>query len=227
MLEFVTVKKYSSTRFGNRGQVRVMNLLLRLPFTLTMLAILIAAGVYSRSHIGLLDETIHARAGYSMRLMLEGQLHRAVTSLLFTAGGWRFYSSIAMFALAVGYVEWTYGTTRSITTFVGVHIAMLAVMTASVLIFNATAQTHRGYLLWRVQDVGPSAGYYGCLGLALAGLASQFRWPSIAAIALVLIARTVWSFVHLPEDGRMLSADLAHLIAFPLGMLCVWCPSTV
>ncbi len=198
-----------------------MNTLLRLPFTFTMLTILIAAGVYGRSHVGLLDESLYARAGYSMRLMLEGQVHRAVTSLFFTPGGWRFYSSIAMFALAVGYVEWNFGTPRSLLTFFGVHFATLAVMTIGVLGLNTITHTHRGYLLWHVQDVGPSAGYYGCLGLALAGLVSQSRWPIIVAIATVLIARAAWSFAHLPEDGRMLSASLAHLIAFALGMLCV------
>ncbi|QDS96512.1 hypothetical protein FF011L_53240 [Roseimaritima multifibrata] len=197
-----------------------MNTLLRLPFTLTMLSVLIAAGIYGRSHVGLLDQTIQDRAGYSMRLIVEGQVHRAITSLLFTAGGWRFYSSIAMFGLGVGYVEWNYGTTRSLATFFGIHITTLALMTIGVLAVNAMASTHRGQLLWHVQDVGPSAGYYGCIGLALAGLASPIRWPIIALILLVLIARATWSFIHLPEDGQMLSADFAHLIAFPLGMLC-------
>lgn len=185
----------------------------RLPFTLSMLSILIASGIYGRSHVGLLDESVHQHAGYSMRLLIEGQVHRVMTSLLFTAGGWRFYSSLAMFALAVGYVEWNAGSYRSAMTFFGVHLATLAVMTISVFAWNLTFQTHRGHLLWHVQDVGASAGYYGCLGLAVVGLASPFRWPLVIAIVFVLGMRATWSFMHLPEDGRMLSADIAHLIA--------------
>jgi len=195
-----------------------MNALLRLPFTLTMLTILVSAGIYGRSHIGLLDENLHRSAGYSMRLMIEGQLHRAFTSLFFTAGGWRFYSSIVMFASAVGYVEWTFGPLRAMATFFAVHLTTLAVMTLGVLVTSAISETHRGNLLWHVQDVGPSAGYYGCLGVAIVALAPPMRWPLVTAIVVVLCLRTTWSFIHLPEDGRVLSADIAHLIAFPLGI---------
>ncbi len=195
-----------------------MNALTRLPFTLSMLAALIVAGVYGRSHVGLLDETIHERAGFSIRLMIDGQIHRAFTSLMFTAGGWRFYSSLAMFAISVGWVEWNWGTTRSLTTFFGIHFATLAVMTITVFAASRIAETHRGDLLWHVQDVGPSAGYYGCLGVAIASLSAPVRWPAIAGIAAVLIVRVTWSSIHLPDDGRMLSADLAHLIALTLGI---------
>ncbi|MDA9859463.1 hypothetical protein N9D23_15275, partial [Rubripirellula sp.] len=160
----------------------------------------------------------HRSAGYSMRLVIEGQLHRAFTSLFFTAGGWRFYSSIVMFASAVGYVEWTFGPLRATATFFAVHLTTLAMMTLGVLVASAISETHRGNLLWHVQDVGPSAGYYGCLGVAIVALASPMRWHLVTAIVVVLCLRTTWSFIHLPEDGRMLSADIAQLIAFPLGI---------
>ena len=195
-----------------------MSMLLRLPFTVTMLTVLVSAGIYGRSHVGLLDENVYRGAGYSMRLMIEGQLHRAFTSLIFTAGGWRFYSSIAMFALAVGYVEWSFGPLRAMGTFFAVHLTTLAVMTIGIMVANAISESHRGNLLWQVQDVGPSAGYYGCLGLGLVATASPMRWPLVTAIVVVLCLRATWSFIHLPEDGRMLSADIAHLIALPLGI---------
>lgn len=193
--------------------------LTRLPFTLTMLLALIAVGLYGRSHIGLLDEQLHERAGYSMRSLVQGELHRAVTSLLFTASGWRFYSSLVMFALAVGCVEWNHGTRVSSLTFFGVHFATLAVMLASVFVWLAASDSHRAGLLWDVQDVGPSAGYYGCLGLAMMSLPTTTRTALIVAIVTVLVGRAAWSWIHLPENGRMLSADLAHVIAFPLGLL--------
>ncbi|WP_186775935.1 hypothetical protein [Rubripirellula reticaptiva] len=192
---------------------------------MTMLIILIGAGIYGRSHVGLLNENVHRTAGYSMRLMIEGQVHRAFTSLFFTAGGWRFYSSIVMFAVAVGYVEGCFGPLRAIATFFAVHLATLAVMTIGVMVASVISETHRGNLLWCVQDVGPSAGYYGCVGLAFATMASQMRWPLVVAIIVVLCLRATWSFIHLPEDGRMLSADLAHLIAFPLGIASAYAPS--
>jgi hypothetical protein len=195
-----------------------LNPIVRLPFTLSMLVALIAAGVYSRSHVGPLDEDVGRKAGYSMRLMIEGQVHRVMTSLLFTAGGWRFYSSLVMFALAVGYVELHFGTLRAASVFLGIHLATLAVMTSGVVLADMFASSHRSHLLWHVQDVGPSAGYYGRLGLAIAASAWPHRWPIIGMFVAILCLRATWSFIHLPEDGRMLSADLAHLIALPLGI---------
>ncbi len=184
-----------------------------------MLLVLIVAGILGKSHVGPLDDQLHRNAGYSMDLLIRGEVHRAITSLFFTAGGWRFYASLVMFALAVGWVEWQQGTRRSAATFFGVHFATLAIMIIGVAIWVAVSNTHRGNLLWNVQDVGPSAGYYGCLGLAIAGLSPAIRTPAMAGIASLLAVRLVWSFLHLPEEGRVLSADTTHLIAFPLGIL--------
>ena len=33
------------------------------------------------------------------------------------------------------------------------------------------------------------------------------------------VVRLFWSTVHLPEQGRLMSADLAHVVAFGLGRL--------
>ena len=193
--------------------------LVRYPFTLAMLAALIAAGIYGRTHVGELDENVRHRAGYSVRLLLEGELHRGFTSLFFTAGGTRFYSSLVMLAVAVGWVESSYGTLRAVTAFFGVHLATLVLMSVSIALLYAMAQTHRGSLLWEVKDVGPSAGYYGCLGFAIAGLSPGLRLSLVAAVASILLVRLAWSSIHLPEGGHVLSADIAHLIAFPMGLL--------
>ncbi|MCA9124423.1 MAG: hypothetical protein H6822_18560 [Planctomycetaceae bacterium] len=74
-------------------------------FTFLMLAVLIGAGIYGNSHLGLLDPGVHQHVGHSPQLLLEGHIHRLFTSLLFTAGGWRFYSSLAMFAFATGWAR--------------------------------------------------------------------------------------------------------------------------
>ncbi len=76
-----------------------------------------SAGVYGDSYSGLTNDNVYRLAGYSIRQLIEGEVQRAITSLFFTAGGWRFYSSMAMLALAVGFVELNYGTRRAIATF--------------------------------------------------------------------------------------------------------------
>ncbi len=193
-----------------------------LPFTIMMLVILVVAGIYSDSHAGLLDPQIERDAGHSMRLMIEGGFYRLLTSLLFTAGGWRFYASLAMLAFAVGYAEWNFGTLRSVVTFFGVHLMALILLFVIVLFANQIFTIESGRRLWEVRDVGPSAGYYGCLGMAIAGLRRPVRGPLIALILAVLLSRAGYSFAYLPEKGRMLSADLTHLIAISLGMYSWW-----
>ncbi|NJC95748.1 MAG: hypothetical protein C3F07_08660 [Anaerolineales bacterium] len=69
------------------------------------------------------------------------------------------------------------------------------------------------------RDVGPSAGYFACLGLVSAKL--KRPWNLISGGVLLLIFLTV---LLLPpqagEDARIkFSADLAHLMAFPLGWI--------
>ncbi len=191
----------------------------RLPFTLLMLAGLIGAGIYGNSHVGLLDSAVNQHVGHSVKLLFEGQLHRIFTSLLFTAGGWRFYSSLLMFAAAVGWVELRFGSRLAMLTFFGVHLATLLLIAIGIALPLAALGTHHGRLLLQVRDVGPSAGYYGCLGVAVAGLAAKRRNWCVALNLVALLLRLYWSATQLPEEGRMLSADLAHLIAFPLGVL--------
>ncbi len=194
----------------------------RCPFTLLMLTVLIVAGVYGQSHLGSLDAELHRQMGSSVRHLVEGQLHRLFTSIMFTAGGGRFYASLMMFAVSVGWVELAYGTRRACLTFFGVHLLTQLVLTVGIAFPLVVLQSRYGPLLFEARDVGPSAGYYGCLGLAIASLSVGKRNGIFIAIAGVLLCRLVWSTMRLPEEGRMMSADLAHLIAFPLGGLLNW-----
>ena len=198
----------------------------RYPFTLLMLTLLIGAGIYGRSHVGPLDVAVHRRVGHSPRLLFDGHWHRPFTSLFFTAGGRRFYISLAMLAVSVGSVELVHGTRRAATTFFGIHFATLLFIAVSIALPLSMLKTHFGELLFDARDVGPSAGYYGCLGLAVAGLSSRNRQASVVAILLILLLRLAWSTLHLPEEGRVMSADLAHLIAFPMGLLSYGLPQT-
>ncbi len=62
-----------------------MNILRRLPFVLFMLVVIGCAGVYSESHIGTTNVDAQRAVGYSIRLLIEGELQRAITSLFLTA----------------------------------------------------------------------------------------------------------------------------------------------
>ncbi len=147
------------------------------PFTIVMLILLVLAGIYGRSHLGELDAVLHEQAGYSPRHLWEGQLHRIFTSLLFTAGGRRFYASLLMFALSVGWIEREYGTRGAMLTFFGVHVATQLILAVAVAGPLVGLGTDHGRFLLEARDVGPSAGYYGCLGLASRRPLWRKTWP--------------------------------------------------
>ena len=199
--------------------IEVLRLASRCPFTCLMLASLTAAGVYARTHVGPLDADFHRHVGSSAHLLSRGELHRVVTSLFFTAGGWQFYTSLLMFAGAVGWLEATAGTRVAAVAFTSIHGVTVVAMAIGIGLLNTLATSHRGSLLWSMTDVGPSAGYYGCLGIALGRLGLNNRPLLILAVLTILVARVIWSSYQLSESGRMMSADLAHLIAFPLGVV--------
>jgi hypothetical protein len=76
-------------------------------------------------------------------------------------------------------------------------------------------------LFW-VRDVGPSAGYFGCLGLACARLSFPWRWVS-TGIVIVLLFGAFFFPASSSEVGFVkISADFAHLLAFPLGFASAW-----
>lgn len=199
-----------------------MSKLLRLSsamiFTLSTLVVLVIAGIYSRSHVGTLDSMVHQWVGHSADLLWKGELHRVLTSLIFTPGGWQFYSSLAMFGLCVGWLEWQRGSLTAALVFFGVHIATLLLMFLGIAFENWLVQSHSGGLLWFTRDVGPSAGYYGCLGLALMMQPAALRRPIIIAMLIVLLLRLGYSTYCLHQAARSMSADIAHLIAFSLGL---------
>lgn len=191
--------------------------LTRLPFTVSMLVALVMLGIYGQTHVGPLDVDVHQSAGYSTELLFAGHLHRLLTSLFFTAGGSRFYASLIMFAGAVGWVEWFHGTRRAACIFFGVHLLTLLIVSIAITYPLAALETVQGHLLYSARDVGPSAGYYGCLGFAIAGWADHRRPYVASCVVFLMLMRLAWSGLHLPATAHTLDADLAHAVAFPLG----------
>ncbi len=195
----------------------MIRLLRRFPFTVAMLLSLAVVGVYLRSHVGLLDADVHRRVGFSTGHLLAGQFHRLFGSLLFTAGGWRFYASLGMLTVSVGWAESAFGTVRTMLTFFGAHLATSLILGLVVAIPLTLVGSPWGKLLFYASDVGPSAGYYGCLGLAMTTLSREKRYY-VVVVLIVLLVRLGQAAVTLPEQGRALSANLAHLIAFLLAI---------
>ncbi len=203
--------------------LKLMRWLTRLPFTLTLLAMLGLGSWLTNTHSGDLPPHWLNRLGFAAIDLWLGRWERLLTSALVTSGGWVFWQAVGMIALAVGAAEWLAGTRRTIFTFLGVHLVTLLI--ESLLIawplhwFRGT----QGAAFLVARDVGPSAGYFGCLGLTCARF-SQKRWGQL--VSLLIWGGLVWTLFQLPRAGQdstvKFLADLAHLIAFPLGWLSVY-----
>ncbi len=189
----------------------------RLPFTLVLLLILSAVALWTNTHSGRLSPGLLRRFGYAPRDLWVWRWDMLITSALVTNGGRAFWGALLMVMLAVGTAEWRVGTWRTTSTFWGVHLLTLLLESGGALLSDQAGWIETAVL--RVRDVGPSAGYFACLGLALATLRRPWRWLAALLIYIVLI---VVLFLP-PSAGQSVVvkrfADAAHLIALPLGWL--------
>jgi hypothetical protein len=138
--------------------------------------------------------------------------------VFFTIGGTKLYASVAMLAVSVGAAEKVYGTSRTFAMFWGIHLATLLIASVALVLPLHLLETYRGTLLANVRDVGPSAGYYGCAGAVCVAIPERWRIAVIGFVLTILALRLTWSMITIPDHGRAISADLAHIIAFPLGI---------
>lgn len=190
----------------------------RFPFTITIVVIVALVGMSTASHLDALHPTLLERFGFAPRHLPRGELLRLATCVFLTHGGRAFYQSLAMLAVCVGWCEKRVGTWKTLLAFWGVHLATLLVQSLLLAIPLHRLDLWWGRLLAIEHDVGPSAGYYGCLGLVCQKQSPPRRLWLLSIIGGILIARVAWSALGSAPRASSLSADVAHLIAFPLGV---------
>ena len=190
----------------------------RLPFTIAMVVIVAAIGVATATHLERLEPGLMKRFGFAPLHLPKGEWMRLLSSAFLTTGGWSFYRSLAMLALCLGLSEFRVGTWRTVLAFWGVHLATLAIVSLLLAFPLYHFDVVWRKLLAAEHDVGPSAGYYGCLGLVCQKWPDRPRRWLYAVIGGVLIARLVWAALSPRAAHAPLGADIAHLIAFPLGI---------
>jgi hypothetical protein len=146
------------------------------------------------------------------------RIERMFPSALVISGGKVFWDALFFVAFAVGLAEWMAGWKRAAATFWGVHLLVLILL--SLIVSLATHQLHDIGLkaIEATRDVGPSAGYFACLGL----ISAQLKRPRNLVSGAALFAMFVVA-LFLPAAGESaqlkFSAGLAHMLAFPLGWL--------
>ncbi len=191
----------------------------RLPFTIGVFAAIVLAGILSQSYLDPTSPEVRRAFGSSLQTIRDGEVVRLLTSIFFTSGGWHFWFSIMMLALCVGFAEWNFRTRRTMIVFFAVHILALITICVGLMAMCHSGQFAFAKLLVDARDVGPSAGYYGCLGFAAVMLDRRWRYCFVTGMLILMLARIGVSALGIHEQPHLVIGDVAHLIAFPLGML--------
>ncbi len=126
--------------------------------------------------------------------------------------------AVAMILLVVGISEKLLGTWPTVRTFLLSHFAALGAFAIGVAILHWLHFGENVRTLYTLHDVGPSAGYYGCLGGLVIARHFRFRTFTILAIFAFLFLRVAVSLVQMPDSQISLSADIVHLLATSIGM---------
>lgn len=169
-----------------------------------------------------MDDTWRDWLGFAPTNLLDFKWQRFLTSSLLTAGGWKFMASILMLTLCAGMTERLYGTFATMKLFLTCHLTVLAALSVALLLVATFNSSPSILALTNAHDVGPSAGYYGCLGAILMWLPLISRRSVFLCVLSILLIRLIISVGHLPEGATVVSADVAHLLALPLGASLTW-----
>ena len=201
------------------GPLRIGQVISRIPFTLIMIILLLLVAGWTNSYVQELTREWVNRLGFAPRDFWLLRWWRLFLSALVTSGGVTFWFGLGMVAFTNGVAEWKAGTLRTLLTFWGVHLLTLVL---EGLIFSLPLR-QLGFTQERAlffsRNVGPSAGYMGCLGLITTFLPKPWRFVVFGVIlAYLLIAMILPSRAGVPPASE-LSDDLAHLIAYPLGWI--------
>ncbi len=206
-------------RWEEAGPSRLRTMIQRVPFTLAMLFLLSAVAWLTGTQTGQLSASWLNRLGFAPHDLLILNWERLVTSALVTSGGRVFWEAIGMIVLATGASEWLAGTKRAGLTFWGVHL--MSLLTSALILAYPLhwAGISIGSALIVARDVGPSAGYFGSLGLVSSRLPQKWRWYFFGLIWVGLIVTLVTSPHGSSGEIVTLSANLVHALAFSMGML--------
>jgi hypothetical protein len=195
-----------------------------LPFTLTMLAALAIGALATNTYFEQITRHWLNRTGFAPNDLWYWRLECMFISALVTGGGSVFWEALLMVAFAVGLVEWLTGWRRTAATFWGMHLLVLVL--SSLIMSLALHQLRAvGIAASEVaRDVGPSAGYFACLGLVSARLKRPWHWLSGGILLIMFVIALFTPAAHGESAKLKFSADLAHFLAFPLGWLSTCLP---
>ena len=199
----------------NKNKFRIA--LSRLPFTLTMLTLLVIAALMTNTTFQTITHHWLNRTGFAPNDLWYGRIERMFSSALVTSGGIVFWEALFFVAFAVGLAEWMTGSRRTAATFWGVHLLALILLSFIISMWLHQLRDFGLEAAEVARDVGPSAGYFACLGLVSAQFKRPWNWISGGVLFAVFVINLFMPAAVGENAEIKVSADLAHLLAFPLG----------
>ena len=196
---------------------KIKTFLQRNPFTLLTLAGLFMAALMTNTTFQNITHHWLNRTGFAPNDLWYARIERMFSSALVTSGGVVFWEALFFVIFAVGLAEWLTGWKRAAATFWGVHMMTLILLS---LIISLGIHQLRDFGLEAAEvarDVGPSAGYFACLGLVSAQIKRPWNWVN-GGLLFAMFVITLLMPAAAGENAQIkFSADLAHMLAFPLG----------
>lgn len=189
----------------------------RIPFTLSTVAMIALAGWLTNTANGVqLGARAIARVGFAPSDTTSFDLVRAVMSAFVTNGPFAFWLAIGSTAALAGFVEWRAGSVRASIAFWGSHLIVIALSWILLAPLHLTGDA-TARLLYVARDVGPSAGYVGCLGYLLFGLGGRVRWLVLASGFVILAGMLAFALRGVATEPAEVSAALSHFLALLVG----------
>jgi len=198
---------------------RLLQRIRRFPFTLFMLIILLFMAWGTHSIFQGLSDAWVSRLGFNPQDFWSFRWDRLILSALVTNGGLIFWFALLMVTLTSGVIEWLDKSGRATVAFWGVHLVSLMLESLIFLLPLSQLGLAQASLSFSSRDVGPSAGYMGSLGYSLVFLPKRWRWFGFTGILIFLNLSFFLPTGSGERQAVKLSADMVHLIAFPLGFV--------
>lgn len=189
---------------GSTGRV-----LVRVPFTITVVALMLVIGVATGSlWMPLEHSSAWESVSYGLPAFRAGQWWTVVTGSFFAAVPVQYLAVAGGFLVLVGVAEWRMGTSRTVV--VTITGQVLGVVLSAALL----AVLSRGDWTWAVQtaqvrDVGFSAGALAAFTAAAVSFRPPWKLRVIVAIGLYVVGSTILL-------GSL--ADLEHIVGVAFGL---------
>ena len=197
----------------------ILTLVCKLKLTMFLIVTVVLCSAATIGSNGSLHPDNVSSLGLAPRHLASGELLRVMTSVVLTHDARHLIAAVVMIFLAVGWCERTLGSKIVMWTFCLSHLTSVLVFAVGVGMLHWMQLGQTFSTLYSLHDVGPSAGYYGCLSRTI--LASNLQNQRIWTIGLfaLLGVRTFVSFLQMPSSQITFSADLVHLIAASVGIV--------